>query len=166
MADVYVDSRSRVWLLDINPFAVVTDSLLFDWSEDTLTAPLPPQPEEEELPPGVFLRLHFEPTPVQPHVEADGVKTEQSGPRSTRETGESNASSVACGAGMGCNVVGSSDMDFEFRCVPSSLHIVPDPMGRYRGPADVEMGTLMGGTGGGTDLEELIEACRLAATSD
>ncbi|CAN0174081.1 unnamed protein product, partial [Hapterophycus canaliculatus] len=33
VADVYVDNRSRVWLLDINPFSAVTDSLLFDWSE-------------------------------------------------------------------------------------------------------------------------------------
>jgi len=31
--DVYVDRRSRVWLLDFNIFNPTTDSLLFEWSE-------------------------------------------------------------------------------------------------------------------------------------
>jgi hypothetical protein len=31
--DIYVDRRSRVWLIDFNPYCSVTDSLLFSWSE-------------------------------------------------------------------------------------------------------------------------------------
>lgn len=64
--------------------------------------------------------------------------------------------------GAGPALGGEGERAFEFRSVPSSLHMVPDPMGRYRGPADVAMGTLMGGTGGDGGLEELIESCRLA----
>lgn len=56
-------------------------------------------------------------------------------------------------------VASGVEPEVEFRCVPSSAHMVPDPMGRYRGPADVGMGTLVGGTG---QLEDLIENCRLA----
>ncbi|XP_030635427.1 translation initiation factor eIF2 assembly protein [Chanos chanos] len=33
--DVYRDSRGRVWLIDLNPFGEVTDSLLFTWEELT-----------------------------------------------------------------------------------------------------------------------------------
>lgn len=198
VADVYVDSRSRVWLLDINPFAAVTDSLLFDWSEDALAAPLPAQPEEEALPPDVFLRLHLKPkpvlphvvdqsTPVPPHVEAEPTPIPpnvasgngeghppptawhgdlERSPPDTRNSDSEVEDEVARGARVGCTLVGSSGMDFEFRCVPSTSHIVPDPMSRYRGPADLEMGTLMGGAEGSTGLEDLIETCRLAAKND
>ncbi|XP_029016312.1 cell division cycle protein 123 homolog isoform X2 [Betta splendens] len=31
--DVYRDSQGRVWLIDVNPFGEVTDSLLFSWEE-------------------------------------------------------------------------------------------------------------------------------------
>ncbi|XP_076010033.1 translation initiation factor eIF2 assembly protein [Genypterus blacodes] len=31
--DVYSDSQGRVWLIDLNPFGEVTDSLLFTWEE-------------------------------------------------------------------------------------------------------------------------------------
>uniref|UniRef100_A0A4W6F6F8 Translation initiation factor eIF2 assembly protein n=1 Tax=Lates calcarifer TaxID=8187 RepID=A0A4W6F6F8_LATCA len=33
--DVYRDSQGRVWLIDLNPFGEVTDSLLFSWEELT-----------------------------------------------------------------------------------------------------------------------------------
>ncbi|KAM8884373.1 translation initiation factor eIF2 assembly protein [Synchiropus picturatus] len=33
--DVYRDSQGRVWLIDLNPFGEVTDSLLFSWDELT-----------------------------------------------------------------------------------------------------------------------------------
>uniref|UniRef100_A0A3B4Z5S0 Translation initiation factor eIF2 assembly protein n=1 Tax=Stegastes partitus TaxID=144197 RepID=A0A3B4Z5S0_9TELE len=33
--DVYRDSQGRVWLIDLNPFGEVTDSLLFTWEELT-----------------------------------------------------------------------------------------------------------------------------------
>ncbi|KAA8579963.1 hypothetical protein FQN60_005498 [Etheostoma spectabile] len=33
--DVYRDSQGRVWLIDVNPFGEVTDSLLFSWEELT-----------------------------------------------------------------------------------------------------------------------------------
>ncbi|KAG7234684.1 hypothetical protein INR49_004088 [Caranx melampygus] len=33
--DVYRDSQGRVWLIDLNPFGEVTDSLLFSWGELT-----------------------------------------------------------------------------------------------------------------------------------
>uniref|UniRef100_A0AAY4EX87 Translation initiation factor eIF2 assembly protein n=1 Tax=Denticeps clupeoides TaxID=299321 RepID=A0AAY4EX87_9TELE len=33
--DVYQDSQGRVWLIDLNPFGKVTDSLLFTWEELT-----------------------------------------------------------------------------------------------------------------------------------
>uniref|UniRef100_A0A8C6PIS0 Translation initiation factor eIF2 assembly protein n=1 Tax=Nothobranchius furzeri TaxID=105023 RepID=A0A8C6PIS0_NOTFU len=33
--DVYRDSQGRVWLIDLNPFGEVTDSLLFRWDELT-----------------------------------------------------------------------------------------------------------------------------------
>lgn len=180
VADVYVDNRSRVWLLDINPFSSVTDSLLFDWSEDALAAPLPPAPipqEEETLPPGVFMRLHFDPSPSSGEggggAAAAAVATNTTGSPGVPPPGQGGG-----GASQGGDAVASqggsapeaghalgregAERGFEFRCVPSSLHMVPDPMGRYRGPADVAMGTLMGGTGGEGGLEELIESCRLA----
>ena len=193
VADVYVDNRSRVWLLDINPFSGVTDSLLFDWSEDALTAPLPApaptprQQDEEELPPGVFMRVHFD--PVSPSPPPGGV--DSAGPLAAAAAeagaavGENGSRSSMCSAGgasegqrgepgnvrknvlagaTGFALAGREGRGFELRCVPSSLHMVPDPMGRYRGPADVGMGTLMCGTGGsgGLELEDLIETCRLA----
>lgn len=196
---MYVDNRSRVWLLDINPFSAVTDSLLFDWSEDALAAPLPPAPippqeDDEGLPPGVFMRVHFDPAPRPPPPPAGG---EDTGPPAAGEAGaaaaaESSPRSSTCSAGAGgeegegrrerqsgnvpSNILagatgftlagGGEGRGFELRCVPSSLHMVPDPMGRYRGPADVGMGTLMCGTGGsgGLELEDLIEACRLAGS--
>uniref|UniRef100_A0A3Q3J7U9 Translation initiation factor eIF2 assembly protein n=1 Tax=Monopterus albus TaxID=43700 RepID=A0A3Q3J7U9_MONAL len=33
--DIYRDSQGRVWLIDLNPFGEVTDSLLFSWEELT-----------------------------------------------------------------------------------------------------------------------------------
>ncbi|CAM9290914.1 unnamed protein product [Ectocarpus sp. 4 AP-2014] len=180
VADVYVDNRSRVWLLDINPFSGVTDSLLFDWSEDALAAPLPPRPltldqGEETLPSGVAMRIHFDPSPTHGgHASSTPSGTvaapgndpsdSQQGPPGgrTRETGVLARATGITLAG------GQEERDFEFRCVPSSLHMVPDPMGRYRGPADVGMGTLACGTGGngGLELEDLIESCRLAEKND
>lgn len=195
VADVYIDNRSRVWLLDINPFSAVTDSLLFDWSEDALAAPLPPpkrttqQGEDEEaLPPDVFMRIHFDPSPPSTGAEGENqppqtpeeaaVKNSASileqeqkqqhnadgdeGEGSCRET---SSTSIFAGATGVTFAAGTGERDFELRCVPSSLHMVPDPMGRYRGPADVGMGTLTGGMGGegGLELEDLIETCRLAA---
>eukprot|EP00752_Nemacystus_decipiens_P007422 g6635.t1 len=191
VADVYVDNRSRVWLLDINPFSAVTDSLLFDWSEDALAAPLPPAAptppaqDGETLPPGVFLRVHFDPAPPGPPppgedsagppalAEADAEARAAGGENgsSAGEVGEARRgeprnvpSNILAGA-TGFTLGGGEGRGFELRCVPSNLHMVPDPMGRYRGPADVGMGTLMGGgTGGsgGLALEDLIESCRLA----
>lgn len=190
VADVYVDSRSRVWLLDINPFSAVTDSLLFDWSEDALAAPLPPPPtplaDEETLPPDVFMRIHLDPSaPLgaangaglpqaenqAPAENGSSVVPQQleqvSGGMAEGRSGEEPPRSILAGA-TGFTLVGGEGADFELRCVPSSLHMVPDPMGRYRGPADVGMGTLMCGTGGdgGLELEDLIESCRLAANEN
>eukprot|EP00903_Cladosiphon_okamuranus_P008255 g7946.t1 len=189
VADVYVDNRSRVWLLDINPFSAVTDSLLFDWSEDALAAPLPPaapqeeEEEEEALPPGVFVRVHFDPAPpsLPPPTGGDsaGDLAAVAAAEAVATAAESNPKNSACCAGgagevgqpgnllagaTGFTLAGGEGRGFELRCVPSSLHMVPDPMGRYRGPADVGMGTLMCGTGGsgGLELEDLIESCRLA----
>lgn len=162
MADVYVDSRSRVWLLDINPFSSVTDSLLFDWSEDALAAPLPAPtipPDEETLPEGVFMRLHFEP----PRSET----TADTGVSDVEEASRDRAEGGGGGGGLAVTrvtVAGGVGTEVEFRCVPSSTHMVPDPMGRYRGPADVGMGTLVGGGAGG--LDDFIESCRTAADDD
>lgn len=184
MADVYIDSRSRVWLLDINPFSAVTDSLLFDWSEDVLDAPLPPphtsRGEEETLPPDVFMRIHFDPSPpgaadcVGPPYSENGAAVENSSsfsqqqeqvPEGMEQSRCGGPRNVLAGA-TGFTLAVGDETDFELRFVPSSLHMVPDPMGRYRGPADVGMGTLMCGTGGdgSLDLEELIESCRLDAS--
>ncbi len=33
VADVYVDKDFRCWLIDFNPFGMLTDALLFSWSE-------------------------------------------------------------------------------------------------------------------------------------
>lgn len=174
----------------------MTDSLLFDWSEDVLAAPLPPaatpQEEEETLPPGVFMRLYLE--PPLPSASAASA-TGDSGPEAAgdssdvddlaavvdpgtgtaghRQNAEENSEQVqsaisATPEGVGSVSTGSArgDRGFDFRCVPSSLHMVPDPMGRYRGPADVGMGTLVGGPGGEGGLEDLIETCRLAESGD
>ena len=187
---MYVDNRSRVWLLDINPFSAVTDSLLFDWSEDALAAPLPAaaaqQGEGEALPPGVFMRVHFDPAPPPPgedpaETPAAATAAAAGAEAGAAARGNSPRSSTCCAGGAGegqpgnvprnvfagatgFTLAGGEGRGFELRCVPSSLHMVPDPMGRYRGPADVGMGTLMCGTGGpgGLELEDLIESCRLA----
>lgn len=195
VADVYVDNRSRVWLLDVNPFSAVTDSLLFDWSEDALAAPLPPTPAippqqgEEALPPGVFMRVHFDPAPrpraPPPPLREDSARGGSSAAEARVAAGEgASPSDSVCSAGAeagegrrgnvprnvlagatGFTLAGAGEeRGFELRCVPSSLHMVPDPMGRYRGPADVGMGTLMCGTGGsgGLEVEDMIQSCRLA----
>jgi hypothetical protein len=50
--DVYVDKRRRVYLLDINVFGAVTDTLLFSWEEllELQTgSPATPQDAEDEL---------------------------------------------------------------------------------------------------------------------
>ncbi|CAM9408619.1 unnamed protein product [Ectocarpus sp. 6 AP-2014] len=180
VADVYVDNRSRVWLLDMNPFSGVTDSLLFDWSEDALAAPLPPRPPtldqgEETLPPGVAMRIHFDPSSTHgghasstPSGTVEAPGTDPSDSQQGPPGGRTEATGVLERA-TGITLAGGGEgRDFEFRCVPSSLHMVPDPMGRYRGPADVGMGTLACGTGGngGLELEDLIESCRLAEKDD
>lgn len=178
VADVYVDNRSRVWLLDINPFSGVTDSLLFDWSEDALAAPLPPRPptpdqEEETLPPGVSMRIHLDPSPTHgghaSSTPSGAVGAPGNDPSDSQQgpAGGGRTTGVLARA-TGITLAGGEGRDFEFRCVPSSLHMVPDPMGRYRGPADVGMGTLACGTGGngGLELEDLIESCRLAEKDD
>lgn len=179
-----------MWLLDMNPFSAVTDSLLFDWSEDALAAPLPPPPtprtEEETLPPDVFMRIHFDPpaplgsaTNGAPPPDAENQTPIENGssvviPPQLEQgaggvaegwSGEEPSRNILAGA-TGFTLAGGEGADFELRCVPSSLHMVPDPMGRYRGPADVGMGTLMCGTGGdgGLEIEDLIESCRLAAS--
>lgn len=179
VADVYIDKRSRVWLVDINPFSTVTDSLLFDWSEDALVAPVPPQPtttqDEEELPPDVFLRLHFQPASVRPtstrdmtpaarppdgvsgHPQARGGEGDHAGRAEQGHVGQ--ASQMGVGRG------GTRDRNFAFRFVPSDSHLAPDPMGRYRGPADLDMGTLAWGAEGGVDFERLLEACRAEGTN-
>ncbi|CAL8405357.1 unnamed protein product [Arctogadus glacialis] len=46
--DVYRDSCGRVWLIDINPFGRVTDSLLFSWEELTSGNPLSANQQEGE----------------------------------------------------------------------------------------------------------------------
>ncbi|CAL8385644.1 unnamed protein product [Boreogadus saida] len=46
--DVYRDSCGRVWLIDINPFGLVTDSLLFSWEELTSGNPLSANQQEGE----------------------------------------------------------------------------------------------------------------------
>ncbi|XP_071753078.2 translation initiation factor eIF2 assembly protein isoform X1 [Centroberyx gerrardi] len=46
--DVYRDSRGRVWLIDLNPFGEVTDSLLFSWEELTSGTSLSANQEEGE----------------------------------------------------------------------------------------------------------------------
>lgn len=171
VADVYVDKRSRVWLLDINPFSVVTDSLLFDWSEDVLAAPLPPKAPkkdgDETLPPDVFLRLHIQATDVSPsHGVITGpasdtqIPTEARDGSNSRSEPEEEKCRTAVNTDAGFVASGRGVLNFCFRCVPSNLHIMSDPMGRYRGPADVDMGTLLGGTEGNGDFEHLIETCR------
>ncbi|XP_061662726.1 cell division cycle protein 123 homolog [Syngnathoides biaculeatus] len=41
--DVYRDSQGRVWLIDLNPFGEVTDSLLFSWEELTCSGEITQQ---------------------------------------------------------------------------------------------------------------------------
>lgn len=151
----------------------MTDSLLFDWSEDVLAAPLSALPipqEEETLPPDVFMRLHFEPSPPSGDAAAAAFQRHSSTTAGRpSDVGAQQKYRATINSAHQAELEGhilprGDEADFEFRCVPSSLHMVPDPMGRYRGPADVGMGTLMSGTGGdGGGLEELIESCRLAA---
>lgn len=132
----------------------MTDSLLFDWAEDVLHAPLPDYTapnDGEALPPEVSIRLYFDPSSSAVHTVAP-VPT-------------SAAAEVTNGI-AGYTLAAGGGKDFEFRCVPSNFHILPDPMGRYRGPADVVMGTLGGGMDGNAGLDGLINACRRASDED
>ncbi|XP_056133861.1 cell division cycle protein 123 homolog [Lampris incognitus] len=47
--DVYRDSWGKVWLIDLNPFGEVTDSLLFTWEELTSGNSLPASQQEGEF---------------------------------------------------------------------------------------------------------------------
>ncbi|RVE56279.1 hypothetical protein OJAV_G00219770 [Oryzias javanicus] len=44
--DVYRDSQGKVWLIDLNPFGEVTDSLLFTWAELTSGGEVAQQQQE------------------------------------------------------------------------------------------------------------------------
>ncbi|KAG7456286.1 hypothetical protein MATL_G00250190 [Megalops atlanticus] len=46
--DVYRDSEGRVWVIDLNPFGEVTDSLLFTWEE--LTNQVERDPDQQDGP--------------------------------------------------------------------------------------------------------------------
>lgn len=60
--DVYVPPPyDRVWLVDINPWAMRTDPLLFSWME-LLTMPDPPETVDDEP----FVRLSLKPAPDEP----------------------------------------------------------------------------------------------------
>lgn len=61
--DVYVPNPyTRVWLVDVNPWAPRTDPLLFSWME-ILNMPEPPDREaEEEVGPTDFVRVAIRPT--------------------------------------------------------------------------------------------------------
>ncbi|KAL2102922.1 hypothetical protein ACEWY4_002090 [Coilia grayii] len=48
--DVYRDSCGRVWLIDINPFGPVTDSLLFTWEELTSASRLTASQAQDDMP--------------------------------------------------------------------------------------------------------------------
>ena len=50
--DVYVDKKSRVWLIDFGEFGGVTDPLLFTWAE-LAGVPAPPPPLSTTLTPAV-----------------------------------------------------------------------------------------------------------------
>lgn len=43
--DIYIDKKSRVWLIDVNPWGNPTESLMFEWeelmAEELLTASSP-----------------------------------------------------------------------------------------------------------------------------
>lgn len=132
----------------------MTDSLLFDWAEDALCAPLPASTaptDGEALPSGESIRLYFEPSSSAAHTA----------PLPATETVIKGSTGIA-----GYTLAAGGGKDFEFRCVPSNLHILPDPMGRYRGPADVAMGTLAGGIDGNAGLDDLIDACRRTADEE
>ena len=66
--DVYVPQpkeKGRVWLIDINPWAIRTDPLLFSWME-ILTLPEPDVPDTKDLE-NAFLRVYIENGP-SPHT--------------------------------------------------------------------------------------------------
>lgn len=66
--DVYVPQpkeKGRVWLIDINPWAIRTDPLLFSWME-ILTMPEPDVPDTKDLE-NAFLRVYIENGP-SPHT--------------------------------------------------------------------------------------------------
>lgn len=33
--DVYIDRKSRIWVIDVNPFGAPTSSLMFEWEDFT-----------------------------------------------------------------------------------------------------------------------------------
>ncbi|CAM9384583.1 unnamed protein product [Phaeothamnion confervicola] len=145
--DVYVDRQKRVWILDFNVFASVTDSLLFSWDE--LTA--------DDSGSGIA------------HGSA-GIAN-GSGGSSSGGTVCSALTPGAVGGGGGvlcsadvfaeeCLTAGSEadsvDSAFvlgpDFRVVTAHMPLgSTDPMGRYRGPADAELLSQRaeGGRGGG-----------------
>ncbi|XP_049617005.1 translation initiation factor eIF2 assembly protein isoform X1 [Syngnathus scovelli] len=47
--DVYRDSQGRVWVIDLNPFGEVTDSLLFSWEELTSGGEVARQQDEPDF---------------------------------------------------------------------------------------------------------------------
>ncbi|XP_012696801.1 cell division cycle protein 123 homolog [Clupea harengus] len=48
--DIYRDSCGRVWLIDMNPFGPVTDSLLFTWEELTSGSRLTASQTQDDMP--------------------------------------------------------------------------------------------------------------------
>ncbi|XP_064198633.1 translation initiation factor eIF2 assembly protein [Anguilla rostrata] len=68
--DVYRDSWGRVWLIDLNPFGEVTDSLLFTWEELTsghnlMTNQMEGDPAQQEVPAFRYTtsEVTFQPSP-------------------------------------------------------------------------------------------------------
>jgi hypothetical protein len=149
--DVYVDKRERVWLLDVNVFAPVTDALLFSWdggaeadNNPLLNEGLGDQHQQLE----------------QQRLEEDNAgeatavvvveEPEEEGETSTFRVSTSPLASSASsflfrivGGGGGGSSSASGGME-------GGIAVAPDPLSMYRAPMDLVA------LGGQLDMEELM----------
>jgi len=88
--DVYIPPpHTRVWLIDVNPWAPRTDPLLFSWLE-LLTTPDPPPDEAPELSAG-FVRVSLDGTaPPEVHLTSKTAEVDDS-----EDSGSDNSSDAS-----------------------------------------------------------------------
>jgi hypothetical protein len=148
--DLYVDKRERVWLVDFNVFAPVTDALLFSWEDRRAPNPLllvarPQQEQQQQQQEQEDEEMHGEVVRVVEVEEEEGGRDDITTFRVRGPFPSSSPSFLFRIVGSGSVSSGSGSGSSE-----GGLAVAPDPLSVYRAPLDLVA------LGGQLDMEELM----------